>query len=217
MNCVAITHAGAWIWTLLSSAGFREWCVVLAELVVAGVIYGELEENRIVAFLAKATDFKTNQERRKIYTAYFDLPMTCNTVDAASAAFNEHALKDEGIKKACDKEIALFNELGLVSGKRRWWGWRRPNRLVKILPHAAVYVWVFCRHRIALRRSNTGPWFAKPLLEFTLESVKYVLTFNQSLWLRPESDEIEKRTLEISVRDLHRIRCELEEELSKKA
>src|SRR5207302_4835519 len=117
--------------------------------------------------------------------------------------------KAEEIRVARDKAIALFNELGLVY-RKQFWIFR--DRLVTVLPHAAIYTWIFCRPYILRRRQDAGRWFAQPLLEFTLESVKYVLKFKRDLHLRSE-DNSNKRELLVSVNDLKNIRAELKSEL----
>ncbi|SRR5260221_370663 len=196
-------------WNYVNSASVREWSVVLAELVVAWVIYRELRLNRNAAFLEKATRFEANEDRRKIYQACFNSPVVCSTVDEASKSFDEYASTNRDLRQACEKQIALFNELGLVY-RREFWLFR--DRLVTVLPHAAIYLWIFCRPYITRRRRDTGWWYAQPLIEFTLESVKYVLKFNHPLYLRDENSST-KRQLVISVGDLQNICAELKSEL----
>jgi len=195
-------------WIYLNSTSFREWSVVLAELVVAWVIYRELRLNRNAAFLEKATQFDANEDRRKIYQACFNSPVVCSNIDEASKSFDEYASTNHDIRRRCEKQIALFNELGLVY-RREFWLFR--DRLVTVLPHAAVYLWIFCRPQIARRRKDTGWWYAQPMIGFTLESVKYVLKFNRPLYLRDESSN--QKHLAVSVADLKNIRAELKLEL----
>ena len=109
--------------------------MVLAELVVAWVIYRELRLNRNAAFLEKATQFDANEDRRKIYQACFNSPVVCSNIDEASKSFDEYASTNHDIRRSCEKQIALFNELGLVY-RREFWLFR--DRLVTVLPHAAI-------------------------------------------------------------------------------
>ena len=166
--------------------------------------------NRNAAFLEKATNFESNKERLKIYDAYFKLPGTSTSNPReASRLFDGHMASAPELRRTCEKQIALFNELGLVY-RRRWWILRDP--LVELLPHAAIYIWVFCRSHIIRRRQNVGKWFATPFLKFTLESVKFVLKFDGGLCLRSDENP-ESKELRISVADLKSIRDELKKEL----
>lgn len=212
MNLPALSHAVAWCWTIIGTQAFREWSVVAAEIVVAWVIYRELAETRNSAFLHKATIFKTNRDRATIYSEFFALPMTFNTVDEASSGFHRNALNNPKVHKACMRQLALFNELGIVY-RKTFWVFR--NRLVTVLPHAAIYMWIFYRHHVKERRGDSGVWFAAPMLRFTYESVKYALKFNQHLCLRPQTGQSSTKELRISVHDLELLRDELKVEIKK--
>jgi hypothetical protein len=212
LDCIFCTLT--WLWSDLRFGSLGEWGAVFAELVVAWVIYRELQENRNAAFLQKATLFETNRDRSAIYKAYFALPMTSNTVEEASRSFYENAFNQGTVQEACHRQLALFNELGLVY-RKHFWFFR--NRLVTVLPHAAIYMWIFYGRHVKERRNDSGFWFATPMLKFTLESVKFALKFNQDLCLRPESGQPGKKELKVTVQDLKTIRADLEAELKRTA
>jgi hypothetical protein len=158
--------------SFLDSTTAIGWATVLAEVFVGCVIYLELEQNRRTAFLEKATNEDANQDRREIYKTFLAMQGVA-TLDERSAAFVRLMLStpaetvngEPTLKKRCDRQIALFNNLGITVGE--WYSRSAP--LVKIFPHAAIYIWIVLHPYIIQRREDTGDWLAKPLLEFTLK------------------------------------------------
>jgi hypothetical protein len=200
-----------WMRWWLSSQHVAEWATVFAELVVAWVIYREVQLSRNSEFFQRVTDPKTNEARRALYEAFFKSPASSGDVASASAQFFEVIKRQKEIRTLCDEQISFFNTLGLAY-KKRFWIFR--NDLVTILPHATIYLWVLCKAYVDCRRKDAGLWFAKPLLKFTLESVEYVLEGKHSLSLRDGLEE-DARTFNITVDDLIDIRDDLKSELRK--
>lgn len=168
-------------WGYLSSQAFREWCLFGAEILVAWVIYLEVRHGRNVDFLEKATNYDANENRRVMYNEFEKL---AGTLDERANAFCKMILEPdkEGLRKACERQIALFNDLGFSCRKPFWSIFGRfENPLVFLLPHATISVWVVLKPYIVKRRQVTGPWYATPLLKFTVRSVDFVLRHKRGL------------------------------------
>lgn len=204
------------------SAG--DWIVFGAELLVALVIYLELRHNREANFLQKAADFNANKSRRKMYRLYFKSVRDSGNLSAAPEAFNQLLRSSQQVRRCSENQLALFNELGLVY--RKTFG-IIPTSMVKVIPHATIFLWVFLKEHIKERRRLSGPWFATPFLRFALESVKYAQKFHVPLHLHafePFQEGVEtaneqpntaslSRDLIISPGDLKGFRKEIKEEL----
>jgi hypothetical protein len=163
------------------------WATFAAEFLVAAVIYFELEQGRRQHFLEKATAEHADHDRREIYKTFVAIA-GCSTLEERSAAFVRRMLATPpepenvapsrngkvSLKTSCDRQIALFNDLGVTVGA--WYSQSGP--LVEVFPHAAIYIWIILHPYIIQRRKDTGKWLAKPLLKFTMECVAFVLKEN---------------------------------------
>ena len=190
------------------SANILALCTVLAELLVAWVIYVEVEHGRRLAFLEKATRFEANEDRQKIYEAYLGLSAG-PSVSARADSFRQLMATDPELKRVCDRQLALFNELGLTCRRSLF----RENPLVSLLPHASIYLWVILRPYILKRRRDAGEWFAKPYLAFTLRCVEYTLKHGHGLHLAHANGG---EGLRIHLNDVKDARAELRKELKAK-
>jgi hypothetical protein len=162
--------------SFFSSQTVIGWFGGLAELFVGIVIYLELEQHRRMTFLEKATEEDADQDRREIYKAFLEIA-GCSTLEQRSEEFVRlmlNAPEKLSLKNRCDRQIALFNDLGITVGE--WYSRSRP--LVEIFPHAAIYIWIILHPYIIRRREDTGKWLAMPLLKFTLKCVTFVLDQN---------------------------------------
>jgi len=132
-------------------------------------------------------------------------PLFSGALYEVSTAFDKGTADNDEVRGMGDKEIALFNELGIVHRKGQ-------REMVTLVPHAAILMWILCRKSIFRRRQDTGPWYAATLIRFTLESVNYVLKFNRDFYLRdkPDSDE---GMIAVTVKDLRSMRDQLKAEL----
>ena len=162
--------------SLLRSSTLVGWVTVLAEIAVAVVIYLEFELTRRLTFLEKASKEDANEDRRLIYAVYLGIS-GCSSLGDRSTEFvrQMRAHEKEKLKLACDRQIALFNSLGITTGQ--WYSLSKP--LVRVFPHAAIYMWVILHPYIVQRREDTGNWLAEPLLRFTLKCVVFVLQQNR--------------------------------------
>ncbi len=158
-----------------------EWLLFVAEFAVAAVIYFELEHSRRTAFLEKATGKDSDQERRDIYAAYFEVSGDpSQSSDERAKKFMEHLFAKPCLKRKCDNEIALFNEIGFMISP--WLIRKKP--LVEIFPHAPVYIWMIVRPHVLQRRTDTGPYFACFYFNFTKRCLDYVIKRTDGLHLR---------------------------------
>lgn len=178
---------------------------VLAELAVAWVIYYELKQNRRLSFLDKVAQESANEDRETIYEEYAQLNGPFSNFEARRRVFTNWMMVHPALKARCDRQITLFNDIGITVG-----GWSvLGERLVTVFPHAAIYIWMILGDYILTRRRNTGNWFATPMMVFTLRCVNFVL--QRIPGLRLYGGDI---TLEIDATDLQRLRIEIERELS---
>jgi hypothetical protein len=157
-----------------------EWLLFMSEIAVAAVIYFELEHSRRTAFLEKATGKDSDQERREIYAAYFEVSDISQSSDERANKFMGHLFSKLELKKMCDNEIALFNEIGFMISP--WLTRKKP--LVEIFPHAPVYIWLIVRPYVLQRRTDTGPYFACFYFNFTKRCLDYVIKRTNGLHLR---------------------------------
>jgi hypothetical protein len=199
------------------------WASVVAELIVAAVIYFELEQGRRQHFLERATAEHADHDRRQIYKE-FVAATGCPTLEERSKVFvgrmqNAPTEPENGtpkqngkvsLKTSCDRQIALFNDLGITVGA--WYS--QSETLVEIFPHAAIFIWIILHPYIIQRRKDTGKWLAKPLLEFTLKCVTFVLKENgeRGLHLRQANGQ---DGLTISREDLLKVERQLSAELDR--
>lgn len=168
------------VYHFISSITAGEWLLFVSEIAVAAVIYFELEHSRRTAFLEKATGKDSDQERREIYAAYFELSDASQSSDDRAKKFMEHLFTETDLKKKCDNEIALFNEIGFMIRPRL----TQKKQLVEIFPHAPVYIWMILRPYVLQRRTDTGPYFACFYFNFTKRCLDFVIKRTNGLHLR---------------------------------
>lgn len=157
-----------------------EWMMFVAELLVAYVIYMEVEHNRYVAFFAKATSEKSDEERRNLYNTYLRFNGTreerLSQFRLAITAETEAANK---LRVHCHNQLAMFNEMGFETN--RWLS--RRHAIISIFPHAPVYFWFIAGTYFIERRRLTGPWFGQHALIYVRSSIEYVMANTDKLTL----------------------------------
>lgn len=184
-----------------------EWFTFGAELVVAYVIYMEVENSRRDKFFEIASDISANEQRHELYKKF--LALTGTPAERARSIQSQFQT-DKELRKICTKQIAFFNDLGFLV-RRRFWNWLYvfgENPAVKLLPHSVIYTWVILNPIIKHRRTLTGEWYATPLLQVVLRSVRVmlkVLSGNQKLYLGEEGEN----RVEIAVPDLRQIETDV--------
>jgi hypothetical protein len=174
----------------------------LAEVAVAVVIYFELELNRRGHFLEKATEEAANRDRRDIYEEYVQLGHFGDDFEKRSEAFVKRMRNYPALRDACERQIALFNNLGIIVEPR----YAMTQGLVKILLHAAVYIWIILKPHILERQANVGNWYAEPLIKFTYKCAKFLVAENRPLYLRGVNGE----PLDIKLEYIKEVKRDLE-------
>lgn len=196
------------LYRLLSSNVVIGWATVVAELVVAYVIYVELSASALQNFIQRTTEPSATEDRSDIYKAFMELLKHSN-LDTASKAFAEKFNTDPCLKRKCDKQIAHFNALGIAIDH---WFIRgtQERRIVQIFPHAPVLLWVILGPYIKQRRLDSGSWFATPLLKFTLASATFVIENNTKGTPLRVRDSDGRVRLELSPAQIRQIKADLE-------
>ncbi len=132
-----------------------DWAVVIAELVVAAVIYMELEHSRDNAFFEKATNKEARDDQGAI------------------------------LRQCCHSQLAMFNEMGFEIERwfsiQRFRG--KKNKLISIFPHGPIFFWFIVAPYVCERRKLTGPWFGHNALMFIKRSIEYVMIYSKQLTL----------------------------------
>ena len=173
------------LWCFFRSATTIGWATFTAEVLVAAAIYFELEQDRTARFIEKATREQSDEDRRVIYAEFLSITGFASLEDrsrefvrrmlaTAVEPANNPTPAQASLKLRCDRQIALFNDLGITIAK--WYA--QKQQLVEVFPHAAIYMWIILNPYIIQRRSDTGPWLAQPLLTFTQRCVAFVLKTN---------------------------------------
>jgi hypothetical protein len=147
---------------------------VVAELLVAWVIYYEWEGGKLDRFLEDAD--KLADEREVIYEAYCGL--TANSAKPRGIAFA--ALLQSGgnvkLNEACHKNIRLLSRIGA----------RLPRTLFfKNTPldwHVAAILWLIVGSYVEGRRDEAGPSYAERFLGYAQASTKRLLSQKRNIW-----------------------------------
>ena len=187
-----------------------EWMMFVAELLVAYVIYMEVEHNRHVAFFAKATSEKSDKERRNIYNTYLRLGGTreerLSQFRLAIAATTEEA--DE-LRLHYHNQLAMFNEMGFETNRLL----SRRRVMISIFPHAPVYFWFIAGSYFIERRRMTGPWFGQNALIYIKSSIEFVMGKTDALTLGLPGDV---QAIVISKQDMQQMALEIAKLLKQK-
>jgi hypothetical protein len=167
------------VWDFFQCVTPGEWLTCAGELIVAWVIFLELEHQRDVAFLAKATDKESDKDRREIYERFLGAK---GTNDQRIKTFQEELNKPEAteLRTHCHNQLAMFNEMGYQTD--RWFRFKQ-DRYVSVFPHAPVFYWYIAGCYVRDRRALTGPWFGRHALNFIKASIEYVLEYKKDLTL----------------------------------
>lgn len=194
-------HLATWIAEIKPG----EWILFGAELLVALVIYLELEHSRDSAFLTTITSEKSDCERRQIYSAYLD---ESGTKEEKAEKLHQRLAAGDPIRTCCHNQIAMFESMGFEARRLRFVPWPRfvKRRYVSVFPHAPVFLWLIVRPYVRDRRSRTGPWFGHNALIFIERSISYVLKYRDELTL---SLGDETKAIKLTRAEMEAMRVEL--------
>jgi hypothetical protein len=152
---------------------FAEWATAGAEVLIAVVIWWEMEENRRDSFLKEAAKIGSYRNRGKINSAFYNTDG--ESVGNRSKTFCDQIWKlkrdDDDLKKSCEEQIVLFNRLGQI--RRRAWIYK--NDYVQLFPHAVVLFWMIVEPYLETRRAMTGEWWSRDFRELTKECLRFLL------------------------------------------
>jgi hypothetical protein len=152
---------------------YAEWATAGAEVLIAGVIWWEMEVNRRDNFLKEAATIGNYNNRRKINSAFY--ATDGESVEIRSKRFCERLWSsekdDDVLKDSCEEQIVLFNRLGQISRHR----WFYRDDYVELFPHAVVLFWMLVEPYIEMRRALTGEWWARDFRELTRECLRFLL------------------------------------------
>jgi hypothetical protein len=184
-----------------------EWVTAGSELLIAAVIFLELEEGRRDKFLAEAANMENYIDRGKIYAAFYDTDG--DSIGDRSKRFCERIWKREKedieLKKSCERQIVLFNRLGQI----RRHAWLFKDDYVKLFPHAVVLFWIMVEPYIEERRAMTGGWWGRDFEQLTRKCLRFLLKDTDARLYLYDEDRSRKKDLEIPTNELRRLEKKL--------
>ena len=130
---------------------FADWATIIGELLIAAVIYYEIEENRASAFLTDVQQGEFYKGRAELYDSYAKL--TAPTLKGRAEQFRKVLGADPDLRETCDRQWTYFNRLRYML---RFSLFRR-RLLVTWFPQVLVSFWVmtalYIRERQELRHA----------------------------------------------------------------
>ena len=178
-----------------------------AEAAVAWAIVSESETTRRSHFIERTTKDERNKDRAAIYCTFLETKAADRK--AQSREFVKTLWLDETLKRQCDSQIEMLNDLGLIIGSGLRWS---EDFYVEIFPHAAVYMWVILEPYLKQRRDDAGPLFAKPMLTFMKKCVTLLINQGHEIKLRNRQGDI---GMMLTPADLRTVRAEIDDELAR--
>ncbi len=174
------------------------WAGVVAELVIACVIYYELEEERASRFLSEVLG-KPFEDREEIYHEY--ITAGGQKLEERAENFRNKLWHNGKLRQKCDLQLAHFGRLHYMLR----WSILHRNLLVQWFPHVPIRLWVMLSAYI----KEVAPYRGEEneFMQIVLQS----LAFMEKKGLRPirifprEGQE----TIEVSVDDLRRVKVEV--------
>jgi hypothetical protein len=191
-----------WLGCFLRNTVVIGWATIGAEVLVAWVIYLELEHGRQSNFYSRTTHDKSAPERASIYRGYMSLEIA--DLDLRSEEFKKLILGDGKMRKICDDQIVSLNELGFIAMRR----FALKRSFITLFPHMPIFIWIILRPYILRRREDRGGFFAQHMLRYTESCLKFVIKRNRPLILRsyePDREDV------ISVDYMKKLRKELKQ------
>jgi hypothetical protein len=141
------------------------WASFGGDVLIALVIYLEVQLNRFAVFEREALDEHRRGERAEIYSAFFEVCLEDRaSLDSRRAAFAARVSTDKSLRVMCENQIVLFNHL---------WFFLRSSPISKLLvwnwfPHVVVPFWVMVGPYVLQKQRTRGGWTEDDLMDFTL-------------------------------------------------
>ena len=118
----------------------KEWFAAIGEVLVALVIYYEIEEHRVTGFLEAALDTEGSKERLDIYKAFAERYHNQLLVEGAEK-FAHALLRDPDCAELRRKVDSQLNQLARFRYSLRYSVFHR-NVMVAWFPHVLVRLWL---------------------------------------------------------------------------
>jgi len=183
-------------------------CGVVAELIVAAVIWYEWEGGRLDLFLTDADQLA--DDRNAIYKAYCGLPQSDLRIRSERFKLLLDADTEGTILNPCHKNIRLLSRVGSRL-PRVWWLRRTPLDW-----HIPVLMWVILAPYIEERRKEAGPSYADNFLRYALKSTGRLLKQKRDTWIIRDPDRARNQNVTITRPYLVNIKKDLEKSLKSK-
>lgn len=109
--CVAVIVAAALLLLLYfayCSTQPAEWVTAIGEMLIAGVIYWEIEGQRAATFMENVAKAKFYRDRTKLYDAYARLD---GDTKARASAFGELLKENKELRKIAEHQWTTFTRL----------------------------------------------------------------------------------------------------------
>ncbi len=161
---------------------------VVAELLVAWVIYYEWEGGKLDRFLEDAD--KLADERNRIYEKYCSL--TLSGSKARSDAFAVLIEENPDLQKASHQNIRLMSRIGARLPRTPFFK-RTPLEW-----HVAAILWMILSSYVEKRREESGRTFAQTFLRYALLSIRQLLKQERERWMVRDPDRTRKQDFEFS-------------------
>ena len=184
------------------------WASVIAELVVAWVIYWELEHNRRARFMDAF--FAKYQDRALIYEAFVGL--SSSTLENRRVIFITEIQKSPSLRTRCDEQISHFSNL--------WQGQSWFGRFVvkRWFPHVVVQMWIMLGPYVRHRSSTRGLWGDRYFVRFAKAAVSTLQRRDNlalEIWGASDTKGTMRPTVIISQEDVRCLAKEIAEILAR--
>jgi hypothetical protein len=176
----------------------------LGELVVAAAILWELEETRRVNFISESASKQMYEERAEIYETFMAVP---GNAAAKAEALHQLIRTDPKIKKACDRQILLFETLGGLARNTIF----HRKQFISVFPHSVIAFWVMLQPYIKERERRTGPWWAQNFREFMVKCIGFILEQKEPRVRIHNASRDESEDLIIDASELRLLRSRIRE------
>jgi hypothetical protein len=201
---------------IIRGVDWDKWLGLLAELLVAFVIYWELEGSRVERFVSEALDESAFGRRRHIYDAFCqsDASTLLERREALMRLLenrplnNRHAGPDEcppDLRHEITLQIAVF------SRAQTFIPWIQKYKVEDFVPHIAVMLWAMAYPLIQERRQDAGPSWGRPFAKLVSWSLSVLTQSAAGTLTIRDPDSHRNNSFRIDERTFVRLRDEVDE------